>query len=409
MADVVIEPYDPERDRDAVIRIWREVGWIDSDSAAAAMEPFLESSACFVALIDGSAECAVMTTPGVMRYQEVDLPASIVSGVTTSWLGRKQGLAKRLTAHAVADAAQHGAAVSILGMFEQGFYDLIGFGSGSYESHIQFDPASLEVDVPYRRPVRLGLDDWEEVHRALLARHRSHGGVRIDSPSFTRAEMMWTENPFGLGYRSSSGELTHFVWGKTKGESGPYRVFQLVYRNPEQMLELLKLISSLGDQVRSIKMFEPAGYQLQDFLRHVVRQEITTAKSDHAFGHTSGTWWQLRILDLPACVAARSYGGPPVRFVAHISDPLAGALDHDRPAVTGSYVVTVGEESSAVPGTEADLPELEATINAFSRMWWGVRPASSLVVTDRLGGPAALLADLDGALAVPPPHPGIYF
>ena len=404
-----ISSYDSERDFDAVVRIWREVAWIDSDSQAKAMEYFLDGTDCYVALIDGSAECAVMMTPGNIRYQDVDLPLSIVSGVTTSLVGRKLGLASGLTAHAVGEAGKAGAAVSILGMFEQGFYDQFGFGSGSYEHHIRFDPASLQVDIPYRPPVRITIDDWEEVAAAFADRHRRHGGTTAHPPGFIRAEMMWTDKPFGLGYRSEAGELTHFVWGRTKGESGPYRVDMLSYQTPQQLLELFKLVSVLGDQVRSISITEPSGIQLQDLVQHVVRQEIATAKSDHAFRHVSGTWWQLRIMDLPACVAARSYQGPPVRFVAEITDPLGAMLERDWTGVGGSYVVTIGEESTAEPGTEAGLPVLAASVNAFSRAWFGVRPPSSLAVTDDLHGSPELLADLDRALALPQPHPDMFF
>jgi len=404
-----ISSYEAERDFDAVVRIWREVGWIDSDSEAKAMEHFLDGTACYVALIDGSAECAVMTTPGTIRYQDVDLPLSIVSGVTTSLVGRKLGLASRLTAHAVGESARAGAAVSILGMFEQGFYDQFGFGSGTYEHHIRFDPASLQVDVPYRAPARITVDDWEEVAAAMAARHRTHGGATAAPPGFIRAEMMWADKPFGLGYRSEAGELTHLIWGRTKGESGPYRVDMLAYRTPDQLLELLKLISVLGDQVRSISITEPPGIQLQDLVKHVVRQEIATAKSDHAFRHMSGTWWQLRIMDLPACVAARRYEGPPVRFVAEITDPLATMPDADWTGVAGSYIVTIGEESSAEPGSDDSLPVLAASVNGFSRAWFGVRAPSGLAVTDDLTAPAELLADLDRALALPAPHPGMFF
>ena len=404
-----ISSYDAERDFDAVVRIWREVGWIDSDSEAKAMEHFLDGTDCFVSLIDGSAECAVMTTPGAIRYQDVDLPLSIVSGVTTSLVGRKLGLASGLTAHAVGEASRGGAAVSILGMFEQGFYDKFGFGSGSYEHHIRFDPASLHVDVPYRTPVRLTVDDWEEVAAAFSARYRRHGGTTAHPPGFIRAEMVWADKPFGLGYRSETGELSHFIWGRTKGESGPYRVQLLSYQTTDQLLELFKLVSVLGDQVRSISITEPSGIQLQDLVRHVVRQEIATAKSDHAFRHVSGTWWQLRILDLPVCVAARSYEGPPVRFVAEITDPLEAMLDGDWTGVGGSYVVTIGEQSVAEPGSDDGLPVLTASVNAFSRAWFGVRAPSSLRVTDDLTGPADLIADLDRALALPAPHPDMFF
>ena len=95
MPDVDIKPYDAQRDFDAVTRIWREVGWIESDEHVAAMEHFLTGTDCYVALIDGEAECAVMTTPGTIRYQDAELDLSVISGVTTSLIGRKQGLRRR--------------------------------------------------------------------------------------------------------------------------------------------------------------------------------------------------------------------------------------------------------------------------------------------------------------------------
>jgi predicted acetyltransferase len=409
MPDIIIEPYEPERDKDAVVRIWREVGWIDSDSGAVGLEHLLTGSACIVTRIDGEAECAVVTTPGVIRYQDTDVPLSIVSGVTTSLVGRKLGLASKLTARAVATSAEAGAAVSILGMFEQGFYDQFGFGSGSYEHHLWFDPASIEVDAPYRPPVRLTVDDWEDIHAVMAQRMRYHGGTAADPPGFTRGDLTFTEKPFGLGYRQDDGTLTHFVWGRSKGENGPYRVTLLGYRTTGQLLELLKLLSVLGDQVRSVGITQPSGIQLQDLIRHVVRQEIVTAKSEHAFRHASGAWWQLRILDLPTVAAARRYEGPPVRFVADLSDPIEAHLDSGWKGIGGRYVLTIGEDSSAVPGDDGALPVLTASINAFSRMWFGVRRASALAVTDELSGPASLLADLDRALALPEPHPDMFF
>jgi len=403
-----IQPYVAERDLAAIGRIWREVGWVDSDEQVAAIEHFLVGSACSVVLVAGEAECAVLTTPGAIRYQDVDLDLSVVSGVTTSLIGRKQGLATRLTAHMLAQAANEGAAVSILGMFEQGFYNLLGFGSGSYEHHLRFDPATLDVDVPYRPPIRVTRDDWEAVHATFANRYRHHGGVTISPPGFTRADMIWTEKPFGLGYRSEDGQLTHFLWGRSKGEFGPYRVTMLSYHNQHQLLELLKLVSVLGDQVRSIEITEPAGIQLQDLLRHVVRQEVVTAKSEHEFRHSSGTWWQLRMLDIPACVAALSYSGPPVRFVAEVTDPVAKYLEDGWTGVSGSYVITIGETSSAELGEDDRLPVLETSVNALSRTWFGVRAASSLALTDDIKGSPELLADLDRALALPQPHPGMF-
>ena len=52
---------------------------------------------------------------------------------------------------------------------------------------------------------------------------------------------------------------------------------------------------------------------------------------------------------------------------------------------------------------------LRASIGALSRLWFGVRPATGLAVTDDLAGPPELLEALDRALVLPPPLPELSF
>ena len=154
--------YQPS-DLESAKRIWRECGWIESDEEGAHLEHFFAESSTRVAELDGNVECIASGHLGSMRYQTTDLTALLVTSVTTSWVGRRQGLAKRLTAEVLADGAKAGNAVATLGIFEHGFYNTLGFGSGPYEHFVRFDPASLHIDTPYRKPVRLTLDDHVEI------------------------------------------------------------------------------------------------------------------------------------------------------------------------------------------------------------------------------------------------------
>lgn len=52
---------------------------------------------------------------------------------------------------------------------------------------------------------------------------------------------------------------------------------------------------------------------------------------------------------------------------------------------------------------------MTASINAFSRMWFGVHPASGLALTDQLEAPANLLARLEESCLIQSPHPGMFF
>ncbi|MDX1690480.1 MAG: GNAT family N-acetyltransferase, partial [Acidimicrobiia bacterium] len=398
-------PYDPERDFDAVVRTWREIGWIDtSDDQRASLGHFLEVGHSAVGVVDGDAECLVHWTPGTLRHTDTDLPLCGLTAVTTSRVARKLGLATALTARALVEGIDAGAAVAVLGMFEQGFYDRFGFGTGPYEHRVRFDPRSLDVDMLYRPPVRVTPDDWEDVHAALLRRHRDHGSLTLDPPGIARAELGWIENPFGLGYRDESGELTHFVMGPAKGEHGPYRIWHLAYRDTAQLLELLRMLRELGDQVASIDMMEPPEIQLQDLVRQPIRRRIMSAKSEHELTTTSLAFWQLRILDLEACVAAHRWRGPEVVFDLTLDDPLGGLVD--GAGIAGDYTVTVADPATVEPGHRGDVPRLRASVNAFSRLWFGVRSASALAVTDDVAAPADLLAALDESLRLPPPRLG---
>ncbi|MEM7287678.1 MAG: GNAT family N-acetyltransferase [Actinomycetota bacterium] len=408
--DLPIRAYDPERDLDHVLRTWLEVGWLDSPDKKDALQAFFEPANVEVGLIDDEAECSVHWVPGEIQYEQSRLGLCAVTAVTTSHIGRRQGLASRLTARALQQGAEAGHAVSALGMFEQGFYDRVGFGTGAYDNQLQFDPANLLVDhIPYRRPVRVTMDEWADIHAAMRYRLGSHGAVYLDPPRLVEGEVGFADNPFALGYRDEDGVLTHMVYGDLKGEHGPFAINAIAYQSTDQLLELLRLLRELGDQFRSVKMIEPAHVQLQALLREPLRERQRSINSEMESFNRSMAWWQLRVLDVPACVAARSWTGEPVRFNLTLTDPLSGRLADGWPGVAGDYTITIADESSAESGHADGLPTLTTGVAAFTRLWFGVASATTLAVTDPIDAPAHLLSALDDALLLPRPLPGWQF
>jgi len=401
--------YDPERDNPAIYRIYREVGWLEEGKEQeAAVDVVLQAGRAHVAEIRGEAECLVLTVPGDIRYLDEYLPFASVGSVTTSRLARRQGIAGRLTARAIAGDAANGALVSGLGMFEQGFYDRLGFGTGGYEHIVAFDPAQLIVDVKPRAPRRITPDNWEKVHASRLARSRRHGSVSFDSPAISQAEMKWSKKSFGLGYYDGpDGELTHHLWIFEEGSHGPYRVDWLAYQTFTQFMELMGVLHSLGDQVHQVRMFEPAGIQLQDLLAQPFRWLHLTEKSKYETSISARALWQMRINDLPACLDRTHLRGDVVCFNLKLTDPIESYLDDEASwrGVAGDYVVTLGPSSGAEAGRDTSLPTLEASVGAFTRMWLGALPATGLAVTDNLAGPEDLLEQLDWLLRLPRPDP----
>jgi hypothetical protein len=404
---MIFRNYDPDRDKEAVRRIWFEIGWIDKEKTEV-LDLFVESGRAMVAEIHGEAECLVTTTPGTIRYLEQDMPLCAVTGVSTSRVARKQGLASRLTARMVAEDAAEGALVAGLGMFEQGFYNQLGFGTGGYEHWVGYDPARLNVGVKARVPRRITTDDWEYVHASLLARKRGHGACNLLPAHVTRAEMLWGSKAFGLGYYDGpDGELTHHAWFSTREvESGPYSVHWTAYQTWDQFLELMALIRNLGDQVHLVRMREPGEIQLQDLIEQPFKQRAMSDKSKFSSGIRTSAYWQVRICDLVGCMENTCLRSrEEVRFNLVLSDPIQRLLGEDAPwrGIGGNYVVTLGPISGAERGEDGGLPTLTASVGAFTRLWLGVRPATGLAVTDELAAPPDLLDRLDWVLRLPEP------
>ncbi len=406
---VEIREYHKGEDLEAVYRIWREVGWYDElkPEQLALFDEFLAAGRTSVAAVDGTAECLVASQEGDLRYLDGAVSFAGVTGVTTGRVARKQGLAGELVARTVAVNAAAGVQTMGLWFFEQGYYDRFGFGTGNYDHWLAFDPAQLDVGVRHRMPERLDAADWAAVHASRLGRLRDHGSVSLTAPLNTRLQLRTIKNDFGLGYFDGpEGELTHHLWmvGADK-ESGPYRVWWMAYETYDQLLELLALIRSLGDQIRLVELPEPAEIQLQDFLKQPFRFRTLTQKSPYANEVRGVANWQVRINDLAGCLAQTHLpGSAVVRFNLALSDPIARRLDADAPwrGIAGDYVVTLGPASRAEPGSDARLPTLRASVNAFTRLWLGVRSATGLSVSDELDAPPALLQRLDRRLRLPP-------
>ena len=401
-----IRPYDPERDRDAIIRVWREVHWITSDVQAKWAPLFIEKTRTDVAEVYGEAECQASSTDGTFRYQDEDLAMSAIVGVTTSRVARKQRLAQRVTAHRIAEDAARGAEISMLTMFEQGFYDLMGFGTGPYGHRVRFDPADLTIDRPFRVPRRLTADDWEMIHSAMVNRRLTHGGCRLYPAELLQVELNHSEKSFVLGYCDGpGGELTHFFWASDNEEHGPCYVYMMAYQDHDQLMELLALMKSLGDQIRLFQIVEPPDVQIQDLIRQPFRARIVSEKGPFNTLIRGDGYWQARICDLEACMAKTRLHGPATRFNLSLSDPIEKYLDAGTSwrGLSGEYVVTLGPESQAEPGADPALPTLSASVGAFTRLWLGVRPATGLAVTDDLSGPPELLSALDRTLRLPVP------
>jgi len=402
--------YDADRDRDAVQRIWYEVAWLDPANGdyAKGLDLYLQHGAALVADIHDEAECLVVTAPGTINHGPSTLPMTGVMAVTTGRVGRRQGLAARLTARLVAQAALDGSLVAGLSTFEQGFYNRLGFGNAAYDTQLAVDPSRLAIKAKPRPPHRLSAKDYAAVHANRVACAKTHGAVSFDDPAITHARILWEPNTFGLGYFDGpGGALSHHVWFSTTNvETGPYRTVWMAHSTPEQLQELLALLTGLSDQVYQVYVEEPFGVCLQDLVDRPFHHQSTTRRAKYDSFVRAMAYFQYRLLNIPKALECTEIPSADVRFNLELQDPIVDYLGEDIawPGVGGNYVVTLGTPCHAEPGEDAALPTLTASVNAFTRLWLGAQSARGLFVTDEFFGPAALIHALDEAIRLPTPR-----
>ncbi|MDP8238431.1 MAG: sterol carrier protein domain-containing protein [Candidatus Hatepunaea meridiana] len=119
----------------------------------------------------------------------------------------------------------------------------------------------------------------------------------------------------------------------------------------------------------------------------------------------AAAWWQLRICNLEKCLERTHLNGDEVRFNLILNDPIEKYLDEDVEwkGISGNYIITLGADSNAEKGSDKSLSTMKASVGAFTRMWFGVLPASSLAVSDELSASEELLKKLDNLIRLPKP------
>lgn len=408
---MLIRSYQPA-DQNDVLRIWREVGWASGSTYDAdRLQTVVDSGTGVVGLLDNTVECFVGLAPGLIRYQDESLRFSCISTVATGRIARRQGIAGRTTAAAVAQAAAEGAQVAGLTTFELGYYNRMGFGTGSYMHQVTFDPARLLVPENRRIPVRLGEDDWRDMHTTRLQRQHHHGYCDLTAPQATRMDL-FDSHAFGLGYRDEHGQLTHYLWLAAEHmRFGPYSVRWMAYRNRAEFLELMGVLRNLGDQVHAVRIWEPPTLRLLDLIQSPRSADRLTKGSHYGSGVEARAYWQMRMLDLIGCLQKTVLTGGVVDFNLHLIDPIERYLPEDASwrGIGGRYRVHLGAPSHAEPGEGHDLPLLTASVGAFTRLWLGILPASGLALTDELSGPPDLIDALDRVIRLPIPEPDWMF
>lgn len=339
-------------------------------------------------------------TPLTVPGGEIDMWA--ISSVTVSGTHRRRGIARALIEGELRAAASAGVAIAGLTASEATIYGRYGFAPAIPVAKMTVDtrragwsaPAPAgRVEYVAKEALKATLEAVHEVERTQRAgqipgwdlRWGRMSGVAPGNPSAAKVR--------GIRYLDENGNVRGVMVYTLQEVPGAFRfemsISLLAAVTPDALSALwgFALQHDLVDRVTADlrPLDDPLPWLVAD------RRGVETVAHDHGW---------LRILDVPAALAARTYRAP-LDIVLHVDDALGFAA--------GSWRMTAADgRAQVVPVTENADVVLDAA--ALSALYLGGVSATQLRAAGRLDATAEIAASIDDAFrAVQAPVLGIWY
>jgi len=316
------------------------------------------------------------------------VPATAITNVSVTATHRRRGLASRLMAADLADAKERGEALAILVAAEYPIYGRFGFGPATWVADWEVDIPRAAMDLRYAGPTDGGRVDLVDVAEIRKVGPTLHERVRAQTPGAISRTAGWWEiatgerifpsqpwtEPFFAVHRDAAGEVQGFVSYTATDHHWPGKlprvdatVRQLLAATPAAEQALWRFLLSL-DWVTQLN----TGHRAPDDVLPLLLGDPRAARTE-----TLADFMWLRVLDVPAALSARTYGGAPGRLVLEVRDP-AGLCD-------GRYALeTDASGAGRCTPTSAESPELTLDVADLGCLYLGDESASRLAALGRV-------------------------
>lgn len=339
---------------------------------------------------------ADLTVPG-----HRSVPAWAVSGVTVAPTHRRRGIARALMEAELRTASARGLPVAMLTVSESSLYARYGYA-----------PAALARDVTVQtRRVRWNVPaPAGRVHFVTAEQLREDGATiveraRLQTPGqISYSGVLW-DRQLGFSPNDQNAKALRFIrHDDADGTPQGFAVYRLVenaddFTEHELVLQTLvttttdayvglwrflvemDLVSTISAHLRPVD--EPLRWMIDDF------RAVRIRELDHLW---------VRILDVPAALAARTYARSG-RIVIEVTDPLGFA--------DGTWLLDVADSGGATVTPSTEPADVTATVNALGSLYLGGANLRHLVATGSVTGDAERL---DGLFRAPvEPYLSIWF
>ncbi|PSL54135.1 putative acetyltransferase [Saccharothrix carnea] len=308
------------------------------------------------------------------------VPMGGIGGVAVDSWARGRGVAGALLDAALRDLRECGQAVSVLYATVPAVYRSRGWDAAGVFEHLEFplDRMPAGARVPTRPG---GEDDLQALHACYVDLASTVNGL-LDraAPTFDVADVLKLDVVTVVP--GHDGEVRGYLTA-ARGPAG-LRVFDLVGRDVATQLGLLRELGSWAGVLdrASVRVTDPA---------------VTGLLTNQAIEYTvTASTWLLRVVDLPAAVAAR--GWPAARWLKPAVVDL-DVVDEHAPWHAGRQRLVVEDGAVRVEPGGSGAVRLHA--RALGPWFSGMHDSHALRRAGLLDGDAALLDRLVGAPGTP--------
>lgn len=311
-----------------------------------------------------------------------------VAGMTVAAEHRGQGLTHPLLTELLLAARDRGEVIATLFATAPGIYRRLGFETITTVDQVQV-PITAAAAVRPGEPVRLRRATGTDVPAVrgcytAWARQR-HGPLTRTGPALvdTDEELLSDQDGLTLAVSDSGDLLGYACWDRGTLSERTLTVTELVAHTPDAYRALWRMFGALAMKVDRILLHAPAGDLARSFLPtkdwQVVAQEP----------------YMLRVLDLPAALAARGGRGSGQVSFTVAADPLG--------LVEGSYRVMVDGGALACEQTSPVQGAPVLTVGGLSLLFAGASSCADLRAAGHLtGGDGSTDRALEDLLHAPP-------
>jgi predicted acetyltransferase len=327
---------------------------------------------------------AELTVPG-----GGSVAASAISSVTVSPTHRRHGIARAMMEGELRLAAAEGLPVAVLTVSESTIYGRYGFAPAAAAASWSIDVkrASWIGPVPEGRVDFVSRERWRELAADLHARVRGRDAGELDIPpshldgfAGTRPDAKDAGGKRAVQYADATGAVQGLALYTVKENHDDFTkatvdILWLLANGPDAYAALWRFFVEL-DLVAEVNagelsVDEPLLWMISD------QRAAKVGVTDHQY---------VRILDVPAALAARRYGAAG-RLLLDVSDPLGHA--------TGRWLLVVDDEgvgSLAPAGDDEDAVLVRLGVTELSAAYLGGVSLATLADAGRVESTDAALA-----------------